>query len=346
MRYIYCNKDHLGNVRLSFTKNKYGVITTLDRNDYYPFGMSFLKTGLSAYDPMAIPYNYKFQGQELQETGFYDFGARMYMSDVGRWTQIDPLAEKYPGWNPYSYTMDNPVNLIDPTGMSAEEAYKPTPREAALMSKHVYGDKVKLEGGWRVSKRDFGINLTDKSGFKSQIYERVVDGKVTEYTYATAGTEADWGDVGADVKQPLGLSAQYSLAAKNATAISNQLGDIELTYTGHSLGGGLAALESNLTRRPAITFNAAGVGTATKFLNGMNNSDMKGWFGGFTAAFRTEGLIDAYIMTTDPLNNLQNNSSLLPDVNGKRHYITPTNAGSIYNGHSIDNILKEFGVKP
>ncbi|WP_419870950.1 lipase family protein [Chryseobacterium sp. CT-SW4] len=219
------------------------------------------------------------------------------------------------------------------------------------MAAHVYGDKKDdiLIGGWRVSQRDFGINLKDdESGFKSQVYERVVNGKVTEYTYATAGTEADWGDVGADAKQPLGLSIQYSLAAKNATALSNAVGDTELTFTGHSLGGGLAALESNLTRREAITFNAAGVGKATKFLNGKDNSDMKGWFGGFTAAFRTEGLIDAYIMRTDPLNKVQNGITsvgiMMPNVNGNRHYITPTTLGSIYNEHSMDNMLKEFGI--
>lgn len=98
------------------------------------------------------------------------------------------------------------------------------------------------------------------------------------------------------------------------------------------------------TPKEAITFNAAGVGIATKYLNGKNNSDMQGWFGGFTAAFRTEGKINAYIMRTDPLNNAQSNSFLMPDVNGKRHYIMPTTAGSIYNGHSMDNMLKEFGI--
>jgi len=184
----------------------------------------------------------------------------------------------------------------------------------------------------------------ESSGFKSQVYERVVDGKVTEYAYATAGTEDLAKDGVADVAQPLGASSQYSLSAKNATALSNQLGDTELTFTGHSLGGGLAALNSNLTRREAITFNAAGVGIRTKYLNGRDNSDMKGWFGGITAALRTEGLINAYIMTTDPLNKLQNNSELMPDVNGKKHYIKATSTSSAYNGHSIDNILKEFGV--
>lgn len=53
-------------------------------------------------------------------------------------------------------------------------------------------------------------------------------------------------------------------------------------------------------------------------------------------------------MTTDPLKNLQNNLSgigpLMPDVNGKRHYIHPTSKASLINGHSMDNMLNEFGI--
>ncbi|WP_286444081.1 MULTISPECIES: hypothetical protein [unclassified Myroides] len=36
------------------------------------------------------------------------------------WLSVDPLAEEFPGWNPYHYVHNNPVNLVDPTGMSAE----------------------------------------------------------------------------------------------------------------------------------------------------------------------------------------------------------------------------------
>ncbi len=216
-QYIYQYKDHLGNIRVSFGKNSTGVLEIVDSNDYYPFGMNHLKTG-NAYFGQDSFKKYKYNGKELQETGMYDYGARMYMPDLGRWGVVDPLAEKMTRHSPYNYAFNNPLSFIDPDG---REAMKPTPKEAAAMAAHVYGDKKDniLIGGWRVSQRDFGSNvqLEDKaSGFKSQVYERVVDGKVTEYAYATAGTEDLAKDGVADVAQPLGASSQYSLSAANA----------------------------------------------------------------------------------------------------------------------------------
>jgi len=299
-------------------------------NHYYPFG------GLFGEGTATSNQAYKYNGKELDRMhglDWYDYGARNYDAAIPVWTTMDPLAEKYPNCSPYTYCFNNPIRLIDPYGQ------EPTPAEAARMATHVYGDKKDdiLTGGWRVSNRDFGIQLQDATGLKSLVYERVANGKVTEYTYATAGTEnlQDWKENG---KQPLGLSDQYHSAANNAKKISGDLGETELSYVGHSLGGGQAALNSLVTDgdgvgRKAFTFNAAGVGYITKVVEGT-----------WKIPFNSESKIEAYILRTDPLNKLQNSSPIMPDVNGNRNYLRPKDLPSIYNGHSIDNIIKNFGV--
>ncbi|MFC4685414.1 DUF6443 domain-containing protein [Epilithonimonas pallida] len=117
-QYIYQYKDHLGNVRLSYSWNAaINKLEILDRNDYYPFGMNFVAAGAGAvYDPKGSPLNYKFGTKELQETGMYDFGARFYMPDIGRWGVVDPLAEKNTRLTPYHYAANNPIRNIDPDG--------------------------------------------------------------------------------------------------------------------------------------------------------------------------------------------------------------------------------------
>jgi len=60
---------------------------------------------------------YRFNGKEQdQATGFYYYGARYYEPNLSRWLSVDPLAEKYQGFSPYNYTLNNPINLVDPDG--------------------------------------------------------------------------------------------------------------------------------------------------------------------------------------------------------------------------------------
>ncbi len=64
-------------------------------------------------------YSYKYNGKELQETGMYDYGARMMIPDLGRWGVMDAMSEKYSSWSPYNYAINNPVMVIDPDGNDA-----------------------------------------------------------------------------------------------------------------------------------------------------------------------------------------------------------------------------------
>jgi RHS repeat-associated protein len=62
---------------------------------------------------------HKYNGKELNEElglDWYDYGSRNYDASLGRWMNIDPLAEDYFKKTPYMYAGNNPVIFVDYDG--------------------------------------------------------------------------------------------------------------------------------------------------------------------------------------------------------------------------------------
>ena len=82
--------------------------------------------GISSKAAGSLRNKYQYNGKEIQDKEFsdgsgselYDFGARLHDPQIGRWTTIDPLAQKRDWLTPYNYVQNNPLNRIDPNGLT------------------------------------------------------------------------------------------------------------------------------------------------------------------------------------------------------------------------------------
>lgn len=129
---------------------------------------------------------------------------------------------------------------------------------------------------------------TDDTGLKAALF---IDGNGNQ-VLAFAGTDfTSWADWKANILQGMGLkSSQYT----NAIALAESYGPI--TYTGHSLGGGLASAAAIYTGGSGVVFNAAGLHNNTIGNFSRNRGNITHYHSGYDAV----SVVNAVTLTKVP----------------------------------------------
>lgn len=154
--------DHLGSPRLVMNTSDGSVVQRLD---YDAFGSVTLDT-----NPGFQPFG--FAGGLLdRHTNLLRFGARDYDPEVGRWTSKDPLQFDGGEAGLYNYVHNNPVSLIDPTGLRSltpceKTVLRPYIPEVDLNNAEIHDGRVP----WYLRHNYNGITRGNDIYFRSGAY--------------------------------------------------------------------------------------------------------------------------------------------------------------------------------
>ncbi|WP_299117038.1 DUF6443 domain-containing protein [uncultured Winogradskyella sp.] len=191
--YVYQYKDHLGNIRLTYTDNN-GSLEVIEENNYYPFGLEHKGyNNVVSANSNSVASKYKYNGKELNDElglDWYDFGARNYDASLGRWMNLDPLANKYYSLSPYNAFANSPLSFVDPDGRELVLAGNRKHRRKTMRRlRKLTNDRLKVNR--KTGKVSIASRGTRNRGKKLTKGTGLISGLVNSGNTATVTTYAD-----------------------------------------------------------------------------------------------------------------------------------------------------------
>jgi len=215
--YVTNIRDHLGNLRMSITRDNGGKVILQERN-YYPFGLLHqgyneekheIKYTEQEEDKIFTPqvvaghYKYWYQEQERQtdlDLNWDSFKYRNYDYSIGRFMSVDPLAEKYPYNGVYNFSENRVIDGRELEGLEWEPVkddngryidFKWNPDEA-------YDENGKLKDGFyetailfaEKNKEPESGSANKKSGFHATATVYLSNGKKKTYDATTLPSDS------------------------------------------------------------------------------------------------------------------------------------------------------------
>ncbi len=183
----------------------------------------------------------KIVGNVQQDTT--DIYRQPLFETAGRWLSPDPLAEEFPEWSPYNFVENNPLRMVDPTGLAPEDIITIDIKNKEITITEAEGDDIVqvVNNGKEDKSYTYGSNGSfreentiaegeDSNGTKYSYIEMNNDEKSTKlFEFVAENSNVEWSQVKFGTKssfvssaflptpEPGGVDLMYGLLTKGYT---------------------------------------------------------------------------------------------------------------------------------
>ena len=138
----YLLTDHLGTPQVT--------VRPADSSNMVPSAYTVMPFGTPQQEVGQPVTNLGFTGQRLDaSSGLYNYNARLYDPELGRFYAADPVASPT---SPYAYVGNDPLNVVDPSGMTGTKRKFGSDGPCFLGSGRTTASRLLIENGFLLAR--------------------------------------------------------------------------------------------------------------------------------------------------------------------------------------------------